>query len=551
MKKTISFLFLFMSLILSAQTLNKTDTLAKYSFEELSEKAYAAKPDTLRALIYAKYHLKKSIKSSDTLNIASSYYIINSITNDSIPFIRYWNKIINNKNSNKKILIIGNLNLGDFYFHKGKRNLALKKYLQAKKSSNLIKNDSLISIVYYRIGMLKYFNENYIQAIEHFKKSLEYFKNKKNYYEYFSLIFNLSTSYSALNKIDSAYFYNEKVILVANQNKDSFMNGYADYQKGTILLKLKKPLLSIKHLKKSENIIILDENYFILSNLYLNLARSYQSLKQNKNTLKHYLKVDSLFLKKGNYYKSQKPAYKYLISHYKEKKDYNKQLEYINKYIKVDSVLNVRDKRISKTLTENYDIPNLLAEKKALENRLKEDLSTSKKWIFTIILLVVVLLIFLFNQTRKRKIYKKRFEILLAATNTDVVTQKTIPKKTMNIPQDVVKNILTHLDLFEKEQQFIASEITLASLAKSFETNSKYLSQIINQYKGKSFNNYINELRINYTVTQLKTNATFRKYSVKAIANEVGFNTTESFSKAFYKYTGIKPSFFIKELEKK
>ncbi|NVK53168.1 MAG: AraC family transcriptional regulator, partial [Flavobacteriaceae bacterium] len=43
----------------------------------------------------------------------------------------------------------------------------------------------------------------------------------------------------------------------------------------------------------------------------------------------------------------------------------------------------------------------------------------------------------------------------------------------------------------------------------------------------------------------------FRKYSVKAIAHEVGFNTAESFSKAFFKFAGIKPSYFIKELNKK
>ena len=35
-----------------------------------------------------------------------------------------------------------------------------------------------------------------------------------------------------------------------------------------------------------------------------------------------------------------------------------------------------------------------------------------------------------------------------------------------------------------------------------------------------------------------------------AIAQEVGFNNSESFSKAFYKKTGIYPSYFIKQLEK-
>ena len=42
----------------------------------------------------------------------------------------------------------------------------------------------------------------------------------------------------------------------------------------------------------------------------------------------------------------------------------------------------------------------------------------------------------------------------------------------------------------------------------------------------------------------------YDKVSIRAIANEIGFNTTEAFSKSFYKTTGIYPSFFMKQLEK-
>ena len=88
------------------------------------------------------------------------------------------------------------------------------------------------------------------------------------------------------------------------------------------------------------------------------------------------------------------------------------------------------------------------------------------------------------------------------------------------------------------------------NLSKSLSTNSNYLSKIINFYKGKNFSSYISDLRIDYCVEKLKTDEIFIKYSIKAIAFDIGFNNTESFSKAFYKKTGIYPSFFIKELEK-
>ena len=65
------------------------------------------------------------------------------------------------------------------------------------------------------------------------------------------------------------------------------------------------------------------------------------------------------------------------------------------------------------------------------------------------------------------------------------------------------------------------------------------------------FSAYISELRIDLCVDKLKNDQTFRKYTMNAIAHEIGFNNAESFSKAFHRRTGIYPSYFIRELEKK
>ena len=75
------------------------------------------------------------------------------------------------------------------------------------------------------------------------------------------------------------------------------------------------------------------------------------------------------------------------------------------------------------------------------------------------------------------------------------------------------------------------------------------MSSIINSIQEKSFTHYINDLRIDYIVNELKTNENLRKYTINGIAEEAGFNTGESFSKAFLKRTGIKPSFFIKKIK--
>ena len=114
----------------------------------------------------------------------------------------------------------------------------------------------------------------------------------------------------------------------------------------------------------------------------------------------------------------------------------------------------------------------------------------------------------------------------------------------------MITKILTSLENFEKDKEFLNSKISIAGLAKSIGTNPNYLSKTVNHFKKMSFSQYINTLRIAHAIDSLKSDPMYRKYTLKAIAAEFGFNNTESFSKAFYKETGIKPSFFMKSLEK-
>lgn len=118
----------------------------------------------------------------------------------------------------------------------------------------------------------------------------------------------------------------------------------------------------------------------------------------------------------------------------------------------------------------------------------------------------------------------------------------------LDIDEAVVTAILENLRAFEKERGFLISKITLHEFAKQLQTNTKYLSKVINMYKLKSFRNYINDLRIQYSIQELENNTDYRKYTVKAMAKEVGFSTSEAFSKAFQRITGNTVSSFLKTI---
>lgn len=121
---------------------------------------------------------------------------------------------------------------------------------------------------------------------------------------------------------------------------------------------------------------------------------------------------------------------------------------------------------------------------------------------------------------------------------------KKVPKG-INIPLETENALVSKLNQFENTKQFTKQDMSLALLAAHFGTNTKYLSEVINTHKGKNFNSYINELRINYIIDKLKNNKTYLQYKISYLAEESGFSSHSSFATVFKAVTGISPTVFI------
>ncbi|MPT30746.1 MAG: AraC family transcriptional regulator, partial [Chryseobacterium sp.] len=112
------------------------------------------------------------------------------------------------------------------------------------------------------------------------------------------------------------------------------------------------------------------------------------------------------------------------------------------------------------------------------------------------------------------------------------------------------KKILLKLEKFEQSKLFTRSTVSLPYLASYCNTNTKYLSYVVNTYKKKDFKNYINELRIKYIIDKLKNDPQYHKYKISTLAEEVGFSSQSKFAAAFRKITELSPSQFIEHLKK-
>lgn len=129
-----------------------------------------------------------------------------------------------------------------------------------------------------------------------------------------------------------------------------------------------------------------------------------------------------------------------------------------------------------------------------------------------------------------------------AIGNTVVVHDIPKEEKYTGSPltDDLAKQYLEKLDrIVAFEKCFLEPELTLGELSDKLGIHSRYLSQIINQYKQKTFYDFINGLRTEYACSLLSSNS---KKTILEILFESGFNSKTSFNTAFKKYTGVTPS---------
>ena len=113
----------------------------------------------------------------------------------------------------------------------------------------------------------------------------------------------------------------------------------------------------------------------------------------------------------------------------------------------------------------------------------------------------------------------------------------------------IVKDLSLGLLEFEKKKLFKNPNLSILLLATEFTTNTKYLSTVINEHINKSFVIYINDLRIDNIIEELKQNKNLRKYTIAALAEEAGFNTAESFSNAFFQTNRNKAFVLCKKIK--
>lgn len=229
------------------------------------------------------------------------------------------------------------------------------------------------------------------------------------------------------------------------------------------------------------------------------------------------------------------------ISNVDLKADFYKNLAISSANIKAFDKLDYINKSYF-TIVENQNAKRAVARAMLVNhiNKLNDDKLKSQAYLFRniyftiFIAFILVLAVIYFSHKSRQK------QAEGAAAETDA--------KNFVIPDKTEKRILNKLEEFEKSQKYIQKNVSLKTLAQQFDTNPKYLSEIVNNHKNSNFNTYINNLRIDYIVEKIKKNPEYRKYKVSYLADECGFSSHSLFTTIFKNRMDLSPTEFLQKL---
>lgn len=102
-------------------------------------------------------------------------------------------------------------------------------------------------------------------------------------------------------------------------------------------------------------------------------------------------------------------------------------------------------------------------------------------------------------------------------------------------------------ETLEREELYLKPDITISEVSKILKTNTKYLSQVINNIAQRNFLQFINEYRIEH-YKRILSREKLEHLTLFGLALQSGFKNKSTFYKVFKEVTGITPREYLQHL---
>ncbi len=493
-----------------------------------------------------------------------------------------------------QLIASSELSIGILYYWQENFSDAIDYFLKTLEHYEIegipINGSSNYGNALYYIGASHISVENYIKAKEYLEKSVDQ-------YESINFPEGLVNSYGGLsiiaimeNELDTALKINQITLDLCLKN-ELYTNASMTYGTiGTIYQQLEEFDSSIFYLNKEHELLLnfpdQSTNYYLTWNR-IRFATLYGVTREYSKCISY--ANEALETTKSNqYFDAATKGKAYLILHmaYDSIGDHENSLKYLKLYDEIEDQLKGPD-IISETYEETLDyekkksnqVVNELKEKNSNLNqrgKITNDELNSANFSLNILAIILVagMIVTTWFYVQKRKWKLKALSLIdntnnnvepfpypidplsisaSASVATPIITeQKKTSTKYSNskLTKERKKELIDEIfKIMKEEHLYKESDLNINKLAKRLNTNSSYISQVINEEFDMNFRNFINEFRIQQA-TKMLADKQYRNLTIEAIAKSTGFNSLSPFNKAFKNTHGITPSFFLKSVIK-
>ncbi len=184
--------------------------------------------------------------------------------------------------------------------------------------------------------------------------------------------------------------------------------------------------------------------------------------------------------------------------------------------------------------------------------------------ISVLLLLLVLLSFLLFRNNRKLRfahstLLQKTRELQLQEAKNERLLSKMLEQKNTETTDETAQNASSSMEneqmkallakiiqVMDDTKAIAKPDFSLNMLAEAVGSNTKYVSQIINETYGKNFKTLLNERRIREACRLLADPDNYERMTIQAVYEEVGYTNAVSFIRAFRKINGMTPSEYQK-----
>ncbi|MPS74437.1 MAG: AraC family transcriptional regulator [Chryseobacterium sp.] len=566
--------FLIIFLLFSSYVFSE-DTSPK-SYEILRKKYSNFPEDDGRAFPYLNSYIKKAKAEKRDLELFQGYRDAVYYSKSLDKKLKYADSCLDAayKSSNDNRIATAYVLKGSVYYaNYRKYKPALDEYLMAYKYSKDTRDLYLKNKVSYHLGVVKNYLGYHEEALELFKNCVSYFEaesNDKTSHEsqrfnnkkgYLNSLHQMVICYSNLKDTKKTDSLIDVGLLKTFNDKDFLLErSYFLKCKGLSEYNNNKYTSAIDYL--SESLSLIKDDFAWISVDYFYIGKSYLALKDEEKAISNFKKTDSIFTKHDFILPELRENYELLINHYKINKDHEKQLFYTTQLLKADSIISRDFAYLSLKIHREYDTNTLIEEKGRLE--------TANTWGGFLIAALFIsggVIVFILNKKYKKEKDTLSKYLLLedkmknnsyvssenTATRTSpaaILTSDSLDEKKTQIAAAIKRDLLRKLQSFEEKKQFTQKGLTIQKLAIQMDTNTNYLSNVINEQKGMNFNKYLGDLRIRYITRLMFEKSIYLNYTIDTLAKECGIASRQNFSDLFYEINGIRPTDFIRKRKK-